>query len=407
MNNLCVLPFNSLSINSLGQIRPCCSVNGAYFTSVIQKLDADNIINSPEIIKIREDFLKGVKNSSCDRCWKMESIGNESFRQLANGKAYGIKDNTVIKFQKSITYDSLQYLDITLGNKCNLACRMCNPASSSLLARQWKTIGIDNENPVDIEFDTPARNKILDIINRSPNLNYIYMLGGEPLVSDFHDEITDLLIKKNRAKDVTLQYNTNLNIDIDRMLDCWQQFKNIDLGISIDGSTDTYEYIRWPGKWNKLKTNIKSVVEYQKTNKNIRSTIATTVQNLNIDNLYDLISRIRSISDFNFYFIPITGTNQLHFIPADVLVDARKQLTEFNSKEIWRIGELLNMIDTAIPLAESLKTSAGFNQYHYEISHFFDMQKNYDQHRNQNLFEFRSYFKEIANLFGIEAWQLK
>ena len=76
---------------------------------------------------------------------------------------------------------------------------MCNPTSSSLLAKQLKIVN-EHNGPELIELSRETKNKILDFISKSVNLNTIYMLGGEPLINEFHDEIVDLLVCSNRAK---------------------------------------------------------------------------------------------------------------------------------------------------------------------------------------------------------------
>ena len=111
------------------------------------------------------------------------------------------------------------------------------------------------------------------------------MLGGEPLINEFHDEIVELLIKKDRAKHISIHYSTNLQIDIEKFLELWAKFKFVDLNISIDGSHQYYEYVRWPGKWSKVFNNLKRACEFRKE-ANFYPVVATTVQNLNAVNIY-------------------------------------------------------------------------------------------------------------------------
>ena len=261
MNNLCVLPFNSISIDAVGELRACCSSGTNGFKLYAKDLTSEEFINNTKIVELRQNFINGQKSSNCDRCWKMEAIGNSSFRHVANeNRSYGIKNNKTIEFKSHIGFENIQYLDITLGNKCNLACRMCSPFSSSLVAKQWNIINKSQSHQEIIEFDRSTKDKILDTINKAVNLTEIYMLGGEPLVSEFHEEIVELLIANGRSKNLNLHYNTNLQIDAERKLEVWEKFRSIDLSISIDGHGDTYEYIRWPGNWSKLYKNIKLVI---------------------------------------------------------------------------------------------------------------------------------------------------
>ena len=116
MNKYCVLPFNSISIGTEGKIRPCCNSTGLTPYAKIQDLTLDTALNSRPIREIRKSFIKGIDHSACDRCWKMEERGQESFRESANrNEFYGVHTGT--PRTKSIGYDNIRYIDITLGNK--------------------------------------------------------------------------------------------------------------------------------------------------------------------------------------------------------------------------------------------------------------------------------------------------
>ena len=46
-------------------------------------------------------------------------------------------------------------------------------------------------------------------------------------------------------------------------MDYWPKFKEIDLGLSIDGVEKDIEIIRWGTKWNDVVANIKEIQKYQ------------------------------------------------------------------------------------------------------------------------------------------------
>ena len=64
MNNLCVLPFNSISIDATGQFRACCSSGTNGFKLYAKDLTPDEFINNKKIVKLRENFLAGEKDSN-------------------------------------------------------------------------------------------------------------------------------------------------------------------------------------------------------------------------------------------------------------------------------------------------------------------------------------------------------
>ena len=398
MDNFCALPFNSVSISGTGELRQCCNAGHLGAPLYVQNISVDEIINSEYIQDIRQNFLDDKRESSCSRCWEMEDIGNKSFRHNSNeNPIYGL--STKIAKSRQVNFSDISYIDITLGNKCNLACRMCHPGSSSLLAKnmlemQGNIISSTNDGLYD--FDRQTRDKILDLFSKCENLKQIYFLGGEPLINDFHEEIIDLLIKQKRNKNIAIHYSTNLQIDIEKFFDTWGKFKLIDLNVSIDGSDEVYEYIRWPGKWKKLYNNLEKACAFSKES-NLNPTVASTVQNLNARNLPDLIEKISYVNQtlIGYFFIPVTGGNDLYMCPPYVLDEAISRFRDM--PDTWnRLGDLIN-------LYEHHKTRY-FNLDKNEVEYFFAQQKAFDQYRKQNLFETLPYFTDLADDFGIEKW---
>lgn len=397
MKNFCILPFNSISIAANGDLRACCNAENGGFGVNANTLSIEKILNNQPIRKLRKTFLQDERSEYCNRCWRQEDEGSESFRIMTTKNDYGNPD--VVKPGEIISFDNIQYLDITVGNKCNLACRMCEPSSSSLVAKQHRELGIESLPGGDIiEFSRETKNKIIEIIDRSPNLSTIFMLGGEPLVADFAKEIVEYLIDTGKSKNITLEYNTNLQIDIEKNLEQWSKFKQINLQASIDGCFETYEYIRWPGSWSKISKNLKYVTEYITEYKNVYPSIATTVQNLNVDNISNLISESNLITNnvFNFYFIPVSGRNFIEMIPIDVLYKSYFDIKQFEHKNVYRIPDLLSMIEHAIYRNKDLNKRT--------VEDFFRRQKMYDEYRKQNLFDLKPHFAVLAKQFNINIW---
>ena len=397
MSNICVLPFNSLSISSIGELRVCCNSSGSGFDIFLKDLTLPDALNNDKIIEIRKSFLTNNRHSDCDRCWKMEDGGSSSFRLVANNDSEAGTINA-INLSEKIDFKDLHYLDITIGNKCNLACRMCSPYSSSLVYKQWQKIGLKNinDNPL-IDHTDDVKRKILDILDKSVNLKKIYVLGGEPLISDFHDDIIDILIKNGRSKNITLQYNTNLQVDVEKHLEKWKFFKNIFLNVSLDGSNETYEYVRWPGSWNKIVSNVNSLNLYSLQYSNIKIGVSTTIQNLNVDNIYDLISDIRSLTadKFPFFFIPVVGQNEIDIIETSIITQEKTKFKNLENK-VFRINELLSMLEDAEHRSKNLTEE--------RVQQFFSMQEKLDKLRNQNLFRTKPHFETLAKKFNISVW---
>lgn len=268
----CVLPYNHLSIDPSGQIRPCCNYNfhmssfpgkenGWEFYNI---LDCDNgLLDAVPHKELRKDIENNKKHEFCNRCWVVEDNGAHSYRQHWNKRFGATEEDT---FKTSI---NIEYLELTLGNKCNIQCRMCNPWSSSMWAddiaknpeiNYWKA----DVSDINFEwYNHPNFDKVFeDII---PTLKHINMLGGEPLFVPKYYEILQRIVDSGRAEHISLQFNTNMLAVQDKVYDIWKHFKSININMSCDGVGIVNEYVRWPGKWNKWERNLQKVNNWQKT----------------------------------------------------------------------------------------------------------------------------------------------
>ncbi len=394
-SNYCVLPFNSVSISASGELRQCCNAGYNSSRTYISDLDINGIINNKFIQDIRKTFVKNKKHSTCGRCWKQEAMGSMSFREIANkDEHHGIRKG-ITNRKLGVEFEDIEYIDITLGNKCNLACRMCNWSSSNLLAQQLKEMGI-HKGPIDLGFDDESKNKVLQLFRRSVNLKSIYMLGGEPLINPLNDEILDLLIETGQSKNIFIHYNTNLQVNkIENYLEKWSHFKGVHIQASIDGSDEIYNYIRWPGNWKKVLKNLSTAVK-KGNNDTLKVSISTTIQNINALNIPKLIDTCQTLEEcaVPFFFIPVVGTMTLDVTPKHILKEAI-DLLEAMPKRVW------------LPLDDLLANY--YSAYETKIEKkkviaFFKEQKRFDIKRNQNLFETIPYFGDLADEFNIERW---
>ena len=80
-------------------------------------------------------------------------------------------------------------------------------------------------------------------------------------------------IELDVAKDMIIEYNTNMTALPPRVLKMWEEFKQIRVGASIDGYGDVLEYQRWPIKWKQAKKNLEKVSLIKKYNKEYPSSI--------------------------------------------------------------------------------------------------------------------------------------
>ena len=146
-NTFCLVPWIHQMIDTNGAHKLCCVSQGA-----ILKKDDDSDYNSTQdelkdswnsnhMKTFRKKMIDGVKLDECNSCYSDERVGRTSLRQNINEgwlKTLGeeeIKNKIIYSLQNNYeTLSSPVYLDLRLGNLCNLKCRMCHPFSSNQLS---------------------------------------------------------------------------------------------------------------------------------------------------------------------------------------------------------------------------------------------------------------------------------
>lgn len=268
--SFCVLAYNHLSIDPTGRVRPCCNYNYHHaefpkydwkFHNVTSGKTIKELVSGQSHLELRKDISNNEKHTFCDRCWVVEDGGGHSYRNDWNVR-FGIDSD-----EKIVPEVKIEYLELTLGNKCNIQCRMCNPWSSNLWAEDIKKYPELNYWNSDVDhvnfeyYNTPEFDAILEEI--IPTIKHINLLGGEPLFNPKYYEILQRVIDSGRAHEVSIQFNTNLLALQDKTFDLWKEFKYVNANISCDGIGVVNEYVRYPGKWNKFIRNLDRIIEWQ------------------------------------------------------------------------------------------------------------------------------------------------
>ena len=117
----------------------CCQMISGTFgklgINVNENKDFETIRNSSRLNLIRKQMLQGTKPKLCNLCWIEEENNIKSKRLDQNSIYSDIFEKALQYTNKNGSIDvkkfPLKYLDLRLGNKCNLACRSCVPDSSN------------------------------------------------------------------------------------------------------------------------------------------------------------------------------------------------------------------------------------------------------------------------------------
>ena len=213
--------------------------------------------------ELRTSFLNGDAPQMCRDCYTMEKHGKPSGRQRQLLKV-GIQEKY---FEKSLAGSTLRPAfdyssinqgqtdrsvtdwQIDLGNYCNGACVFCNPESSSRIATEFKKLGFIDQLPPPAWCDnSDLVNQFVQVLTNSTNLQYLHFLGGETVITPGFKTILAALVAADLAQDVAIGFTTNLTVWSDDIVDLLKQFKQVNLGMSIETLTAINDYVRYPSR---------------------------------------------------------------------------------------------------------------------------------------------------------------
>ncbi len=321
-DTFCILPWINISTRANGDLRVCCHANQGPTRGIYKKEDGTNYnlhrdqitdaINSPLAKEIRTTMLEGKWHKECIRCVREEKAGMKS-RRINDGERFAEHitwEQAVAHTEEDGTIDlehiKQTYYDIRLGNFCNLKCRMCSPMDSSAwyddYVKMWGSNKFrDTHGIVEMyknkkgkftadDYDWVHKDHFWENLEENVSgMQHVYLVGGEPLIIERHYDFLKYCVEQDKAKEMTLEYNTNLTNIQPRALDLWTNFKQVQFGISMDGIGETLEYVRNPLKSSLIEKNLKKLDEVGTESMNFRAWIAFTIGSLNAFHVPDFL----------------------------------------------------------------------------------------------------------------------
>ena len=259
MKNICKIPFKEIYIEQAKNgIGPCCQmrpVPGLNDKSLTENFESNSFLK-----QLRQDFLDGKRPEVCNRCWDLEDQGLASYR-------------TTMGKQHINTNLELTVLDIRLGNKCNLACKMCTPEYSNQLAKKMydaiqEGAYIPSANKKSPEFQEILKTgdairpinvdlveNIYQTIMDNPTINLIKFGGGEPFIMPEVSMLLEKLVESGRSKTLKVFSLTNCTTVKTSFLKLLENFSHVEISCSIDGVGKWIEYQRTGSNWESIKRN--------------------------------------------------------------------------------------------------------------------------------------------------------
>jgi MoaA/NifB/PqqE/SkfB family radical SAM enzyme len=295
IENICILPWVSVETSPLGEIKPCCLAIDPVVDDKGNLLKLSNstlteAYNSEYMRNLRQQFLNGEKPETCKRCWQEEDSGRTSKRMHSLNR---LKDLVKDIDFTNVNSSNLIFLDLKLGNICNLKCRICGSYSSSKWAQEEIDIYPGNQNAKSnlVEGRWPRESVEFweDLINMLPNIRYMEFTGGEPFLIDEHFDLLAKAVELGYANNIEIHYNTNTTTLPKRGLELWPNFKLVEVAFSIDDVGDRFEYQRYGAKWEVAQKNLETFRKLRKECKNIKLQLCLTINVQNVYYLDDLI----------------------------------------------------------------------------------------------------------------------
>lgn len=311
-DKFCVLPWVSLEASPIGTVRPCCLADDEIVDDEGRKFELrtanfQDIQNSSHMRGLRQQFLAGEQPQTCRKCWSEERAGRTSKRMhtLDRLKHMGISPEWTADAKP------LMFLDLKLGNICNLKCRICGSWSSSQFATEEL-----NQLPRDEQKKSHAYTMLRagawprendqfwsEIEHHLTDIRYIEFTGGEPFMIDQHFDMLQGMVDRGIAGQVEIHYNTNGTQYPARGEQIWQHFKTVEIAFSLDDVGERFEYQRSNAVWADVCENLDRFRDLKEIHANIQLQVCTTVNVFNVRYLGDIAAWLeRNQESFTFVY---------------------------------------------------------------------------------------------------------
>jgi MoaA/NifB/PqqE/SkfB family radical SAM enzyme len=306
----CVLPWISLEASPIGSIRPCCLAEEEIVNDAGEKFDLNSanlaqVQTSAYMRQLRQDFLDAKQPRTCRKCWNEERSGRVSKRMHTLDRLKHI----IADDQWTTDAKPLQFLDLKLGNICNLKCRICGSWSSSTFAVEELQYVANDQKKNSFHYSMlqkgawPRENiyfwqQIDGIVD---HIQYIEFTGGEPFMIREHFDLLRSLISRGIASKIEIHYNTNGTQWPEEAADIWQHFKTVEIAFSIDDIGDRFEYQRTNAVWSDVMLNLQKFRDLRNRLPNIQLQVCSTVNVFNVMYIEDLANWIDA-QEFDFVY---------------------------------------------------------------------------------------------------------
>lgn len=288
----CCLPWIHLATHPNGAASLCCQAkldDASGFAKTDGKmLNLENrkvidILNSDSYVDVRNKMINNIEPSTCSRCYDAER-NNEWSKRLFENERFKWNPNNLNGY---VSEGNLEFIELRLGNVCNLACVTCNSISSSKWIKDEIKIAEKLKWYKDITYIETKNHRWFEneifyeeLAEKNPSLKKIYINGGEPFLIKAHKRLLQKLIETNRSTDIDLEYSTNVTIKPEEYIDLFKEFKSVTIMLSVDDIGERNDWLRWPSNWGNIEENIQWYLKNRLDN--MKLILCQTVSCLNV-----------------------------------------------------------------------------------------------------------------------------
>jgi len=309
-DKFCVLPWISLETSPIGTVRPCCLAEDELVDNAGEKFNLANakfstIQNSHSMRQLRQEFIDKKQPQTCRKCFREERSGRTSKRMHTLDRL----KHMLPPQDWTIDAKPLLFLDLKLGNICNLKCRICGSWSSSTFAAEElaNTTAEDKKSTHHYQMlrqgAWPRENPIFwsEIDQVTDQIQYIEFTGGEPFMIQEHFDMLKVLVDRGIAGRIEIHYNTNGTQYPKDAEAIWRHFKLVEIAVSVDDVGTRFEYQRSNAVWSEVKHNIEQFKQLRARHTNIQLQFCCTVNVFNVYYLDELASFVYA-QNFDFVY---------------------------------------------------------------------------------------------------------
>jgi MoaA/NifB/PqqE/SkfB family radical SAM enzyme len=337
-------------LNPDGRQTLCCVSHHQVQDEKCQSLNAQThslaqIWNSPGMKDVRRRMAEGEQLPHCRNCFNDEAFGRVSQRNRSNEHWLGRPEGHMLARRIEESTDGTapfdpMYLDLRLGNLCNLKCTACKPLYSSQIERdeihsKWnaETPYTRLESRFGPEGEWYDADQLLgEMVGISGNLAKIQLAGGEPTINKTQIAFLKHLCDAGRAPDIDLVVVTNLSNVRQDVYDLFARFKSLCVVVSIDGTHEVYEYVRYPAKWSSILNNL---ARLRRARPDVHVQIDLVLQAINSLNIVDVFDWADS-EDISVGILIGRGLdeyNDFRIMPATVRDELRRRFEQYFARK--------------------------------------------------------------------------